>query len=193
MSASRARVIWKVSQGTLTVFEPSAEDVAHHASTLAAAYNEPHNRAMMGHAEMTAEDVREHFAAMREEGARLFLLELDGELMGDADFRNLEKADAEFAIMIGGRNSQGKGLGTRFALMLHAWAFRTLALEKIYITVIEANAASRRLFEKLGYQVDESPEVRAHFDDPSDLGMSISQANFISQHVASLEEITNVH
>lgn len=193
MPVSRARLSWKKSSGALTAFEPSAEEVAQHAAALAAAYNEPHNRSMMGHAEMTAQDVREHFAAMREEGARLFLLELDGELMGDADFRNAEKENAEFAIMIGGRNSQGKGLGTKFALMLHAWAFKTLALKKVYVTVIEANAASRRLFEKLGYEVDESPEVRAHIDAQTDIGMSISHARFDLQHAPWLDEIVIVH
>ena len=41
--------------------------------------------------------------------------------------------------------------------MLHAFGYDVLGLERIYISVIPANAASRRLFEKLGYQRDDSP------------------------------------
>ena len=93
--------------------------------------------------------------------------------MGDADFRNIEDGSGEFAIMIGGRASQGRGLGTRFGLMLHAFGFGTLGLERIYISVIPANAASRRLFEKLGYQIDDSPEAREFIDEESDIIMSL--------------------
>jgi len=189
MASEQTRIQWKREQGVLRAFEPSADEVRTHAAALAAAYNEPYNRSMMGHGEMSEQDVREHFAESAQAGGRLFLLELDGALMGDADFRNLETTQAEFAIMIGGRGSQGKGLGTQFALMLHAFAFRTLKLRKVYITVLHNNAASRRLFEKLGYRVDTSADIRAHVDDESDVAMSIGRAEFERIHEAALAQI----
>ena len=80
--------------------------------------------------------------------------------------------------MIGGRATQGRGLGTRFGLMLHAFGYGVLGLGRLYISVIPANAASRRLFEKLGYEVDDSPEAREFIDEESDLTMSLARSAF---------------
>jgi len=110
-------------------------------------------------------------------------------LMGDADLRRIEPVQAEFAIMIGGRESQGRGLGTRFSLMLHAFAFRALALERLYITIVKDNRASTRMFEKVGYHIDHSPAVRAHVDDESDLAYSIDRAAFERLHAEALREL----
>jgi RimJ/RimL family protein N-acetyltransferase len=80
--------------------------------------------------------------------------------------------------MIGARAAQGRGLGTRFATMLHAFAFEVLDLARVYMSVIPANAASQRLFAKLGYQPDDSPEARAFADDETDLTMSVARRPF---------------
>ena len=135
---------------------------------------------MMGHgAEPHAPaDVLAYYEELRIEGGRPFLLYVDGVLMGDADFRNIEDGTGEFAIMIGGRASQGRGLGTRFGLMLHLFGYDVLGLERIYISVIPANAASRRLFEKLGYRIDDSPEARLFIDEETDLTMSLARSAF---------------
>ena len=105
--------------------------------------------------------------------------------MGDADFRNLEEGTGEFAIMIGGPASQGRGLGTRFGLMLHLFGYDVLGLERIYISVIPANAASRRLFERLGYQIDDSPEARQFIDEETDLTMSSRDRRSIARAPAT--------
>ncbi len=170
-------------------FEPRDDEVALHADALAAAYNEPYNRAMMGQAEMSAAEVREHYAAMAAAGNRPFLLTCDGRLMGDADLRRIEATQAEFAILIGGRESQGRGLGTRFALMLHAFAFRALALQRLYITIVHDNRASHRMFEKVGYRLDHSDAIRAHVDHPTDLAYSIDRETFERLHAPALREI----
>jgi RimJ/RimL family protein N-acetyltransferase len=163
----------------LVAFEPTPTEVAAHAPALAAAYNEAHNRKMMAHtAEMSPADVVGHFASLAAVAGRSFLLFRDGTLAGDADFRHVERARAEFAILIAARAAQGRGLGTTFARMLHAFAFGPLALERVYVTVLPANAASLRLFEKLGYRRDESPEARAYVDDPTDLSLSLARTDF---------------
>ena len=173
-------VEWKQGAQTLLAIEPDDDELRRAAPELAAFYNDGHNRLMMGHDDEphTASDVVSYYEELRAEGGRPFLLQVDGVLMGDADFRNVEDGAGEFAIMIGGRASQGRGLGTRFALMLHAFGFGTLGLERSYISVIPANLASRRLFEKLGYQIDDSPEAREFIDEESDLTMSLARPTF---------------
>ena len=171
-------VEWAQGAEVLTAVEPTCDELRGAAPVLAASYNDSHNRVMMGHDDEphTAGDVVAYYEQLRIEGGRPFLLYMNGVLMGDADFRNIGDISGEFAIMIGGRASQGRGLGTRFALMLHAFGYDVLGLERIYISVIPANAASRRLFEKLGYQPDDSPQARALIDEETDLTMSLARS-----------------
>lgn len=173
-------VEWKQGGELLEAIEPTAEELLRAAPALAAFYNDDHNRRMMAHDDEphAPEDVIAYYEVLRAEGGRPFLLYLDGLLMGDADFRNVREGSGEFAIMIGARAAQGRGLGTRFGRMLHAFGFQILRLARIYISVIPANTASRRLFEKLGYQIDESPAARAFIDEESDLTMSLARATF---------------
>jgi RimJ/RimL family protein N-acetyltransferase len=173
-------VEWKQGDETLLAIEPTVAELRRAAPALAAFYNDAHNRQMMAHEEgaFTAGDVVAYYEELRVGEGRPFLLYLNGELMGDADFRNIEEKTGEFAIMIGARVTQGRGLGTRFGRMLHAFGFGALGLDRIYISVIPANAASRRLFEKLGYELDDSPEAREFIDEASDITMSLGRAAF---------------
>ena len=178
-------VSWRGPDGLTLAFEPTRQEVAAAAPALSRYYNDSHNRAMMAHGEdMSPEDVVEHYDSVWGEGGRNFLLDIDGTLMGDADLRHVDMATrtAEFAIMIGQRATQGRGLGTRFALMLHALAFGALGLESIYITIIPANKASQRLFEKIGYQLDASAAARAYIDEEDDITMSFSRDQFQRLH-----------
>ncbi|HKA87164.1 MAG TPA: GNAT family N-acetyltransferase [Haliangiales bacterium] len=190
MPQRRYRIEWPGEDGVLAAVEPTMDEVAAHADELAEAYNDPHNAPMMGHTESySVKDVVEHFRQMREEGARPFLLFRDGRLMGDADVRGMDAGRAEFAVMVGARAAQGKGLGTRFALMLHAFAFRVLALGRLYVTIVPKNAASRRLFEKLGYQLAQDVAARAYVDEEDDIAMSIARADFERRHAGALDGI----
>jgi RimJ/RimL family protein N-acetyltransferase len=167
----------------LVAIEPLPSEVAAHAEALAAAYNERHNRAMMAHSsEMSPADVAEHYALLAAEGSRPFLLLRDGALAGDADLRHIGTESAEFAILIAERQAQGRGLGTAFARMLHAFAFRVLGLDRVIVTVVPENAASLRLFEKIGYRRDDSPEARACVDDPADVSLSLGREEFERRH-----------
>jgi RimJ/RimL family protein N-acetyltransferase len=176
--------------GALRVVEPTPAEVVLQAAVLAGAYNDPHNRSMMAHThDMSEADVIAHYAAMAAEGARAFLLYRGDALAGDADLRRIEHGKAELAILVASRAAQGKGLGTRFALLVQAFAFRTLGLERIYVSILPENTASRRLFEKLGYHVDTSPEARAHADEEQDITMSIGRTEFERAHAAALGAI----
>jgi ribosomal-protein-alanine N-acetyltransferase len=166
-------------QGTLRAFEPTLEEVQTAAQSLATFYNDLHNSAMMSNTEdASAADVVARFCEMCAAGERPFLLVQDGELLGDADFRKVTETAAEFAILVGPRGQQSRGLGTRFAAMLHAVGLRAVGFERIYATVIPQNIASRRMLEKIGYEIDLSPQAAIYTDEDTDIAMSIDRARF---------------
>ena len=178
----RYQLEWTTPAGALVVIEPRLEEVAPLAPLLAAAYNDPHNAPLLGHTdELSEADVLDHYRGMIDGGARPFLFYRGGALAGDGDLRGIEGAAAEFAFLITDPEAQGHGLGTRFAIMVHALAFGPLALERVYASVIPANTASRRVFQKLGYTTDEDALARAYADD-GDLVMSIDRATFAQHH-----------
>lgn len=186
----RYRLEWSTPAGALVALEPSLPEVEPLAARLAAAYNDPHNAPLLGHtAALSAADVLEHYRTLAEAGGRSFLLYRDGGLAGDGDLRGLAGGTAEFAFLIADPAAQGRGLGTRFAIMIHALAFGPLALERIYASVIPANAGSRRVFEKLGYAVDDSAAARAYADDEGDVVLSIDREAFARAHGAAAAEV----
>jgi RimJ/RimL family protein N-acetyltransferase len=185
----RYHIEWPTPAGALVALEPSPGEVSPLAARLAAAYNDPQNAPLLGHtAELAAADVIEHYRALAEGGARPFLLYRDGALAGDGDLRGIDGGAAEFAFLIADPAAQGRGLGTRFAIMIHALAFGPLALERIYASVIPANTASRRVFEKLGYTADDGELARAYGDD-GDVVLSIDRAAFARAHGAAAAQI----
>jgi RimJ/RimL family protein N-acetyltransferase len=187
---SRVRIEWTTEVGLLSAIEPSAREIEAHAEALAAGYNDPNNAPLMGHAEpITPEEVVGHYADMIEDGARAFLLFCDGQLVGDGDLRGFNDGAAEFAFMIAAPNLQGKGLGTRFALMIYAFGFAELGLHHVHASVVPQNTASRRVFEKLGCVLDDSPDARAFADEPEDMVLSIDRATFERVNAAQARQI----
>jgi RimJ/RimL family protein N-acetyltransferase len=182
-------MIHTIEWGVLAAIEPRPDEVAVVAAQLADAYNDPHNAKLLGHTQAIAiADVLEHYANLAASGAHPFLLFDDGALAGDGDLRGLDGGVAEFAFLIAKPSAQGKGLGTRFATMIHAYAFATLGLERLYATVIPENVASLRVFEKLGYITDDSDAARAYADE-GDVTLRVDRAGFVKQHAAALAEI----
>jgi RimJ/RimL family protein N-acetyltransferase len=169
----RYEVIWN----ELTAIEPTLDEVRAHVPALVTAYNHPRNAPLLGHtSELTAEDVVEHYDGLLTKGARPFLLFEHGTLAGDGDLRGIANGTAEFAFLIASPDAQGKGLGTRFATMVHALAFAQ-GLERIYATIVPQNVASRRVFEKLGYTVDTS-DAAAAYGDEGDVVLSLARGAF---------------
>lgn len=187
----RLVVEWHTQDERLRAYEPTREEIARFAPTLAGYYNDDYNRSMMANTVvMSAAEVIEYFESLRHTGSKAFLLELNGELLGDADIRHITAKTAEFAILVGQRPQQGKGLGTRFAIMLHALAFRGLGLEQLFISIVPANLPSQRLFAKLGYAPDNTPAARASIDHPSDLTFSLPRTTFDPAQAPHLPQIT---
>jgi RimJ/RimL family protein N-acetyltransferase len=166
---------------SLRALEPSLEEVQASAGRLSAWYNEPTNRALMtSETELSAEEVVQRYRDLWSSGDRPFLFFSGDELVGDCDLRNIEAGQAEYAVMIGPREQQGKGLGTKFSAMVLAFAFGPLGLRRVFVSVVPENPASLRMFEKLGFRADESPEARRHADASSDLCLSINHAPAIA-------------
>jgi RimJ/RimL family protein N-acetyltransferase len=187
---TRYQIEWVTPAGRLVAIEPEPDEIAGHLATLTAAYNDPHNAPLLGHESLLDEqEVLDHYESLLDEGARSFLLFHDGELAGDGDLRHLRDGACEFAFLIAAVGAQGKGLGTRFATMVHSFGFGPLQLLRIYASIVPANVASRRVFEKLGYAVDDSATARSFADAPGDIVMSIDRATFERQHAARLGEI----
>lgn len=195
MTRTRVRLAWTVAGLELEAIEPTAGEVAAVAADLAEAYNDPANATLLGHVEtMTQGDVIEHYADLADAGARQFLLYVDGALAGDADLRGEEDAAAEFAFLIARPGAQGKGLGTRFAKMLHVFGFTApplgMGLERIYASVLPDNVASLRVFAKLGYREDPSPSARVWADDPADVVLAISRDGFAEAHPDAFTQVS---
>lgn len=184
------RIDWTSDAGQLSALEPTPDEVAQHAAELSRGYNDPRNAHLMGHADpIDPDEVIELYADAAAEGTRSFLLFHAGAFAGDGDLRGLRGGTAEFAFMIGAPSAQGKGLGTRFATMIHAFGFQTIGLHHIYASIVPANTASRRVFEKLGYSLDDSPTARGYADEPGDIVMSIDRAAFERVAGAALTQI----
>lgn len=194
------QITWMTPAGRLVAIEPRSDEIAHHAGALAAAYNDPRNASLLGHTEdVDEDDVIAHYADVARAGGHNFLVFLErsdtgggdpvGALVADADLRKVGGGAAEFAFMVASPAAQGKGLGTRVALMIHAFGFARLGLERIYASVLPDNAASRRVFEKLGHHVDASPAARAYADEPGDLTMRVDRAAFERSHAQTMAEI----
>ena len=133
--------------------------------------------------------VRDASAALEHVFAWLRSSFAGGRLVGDADLRGIGDGRAELAIMIGARALQGRGLGTAFGVMAHALAFRTLGLTRTCVSILPENAASRRLFQRLGYALDYSPAARAIADEPTDLTMSLERARCEKAYAAELTQL----
>src|SRR6185436_1887800 len=121
------QIEWATPAGKLVAVEPRLDELAGHLATLVAAYNDPHNALLLGHeAAIDEQDVVDHYASLLDDAAHPFLLFRDGALAGDGDLRRFHDRACEFAFLIAAVAAQGKGLGTRFATMIHAFAFTHL-------------------------------------------------------------------
>jgi RimJ/RimL family protein N-acetyltransferase len=190
VSPVRRRLDWTTAAGTVSAVEPSPAEIAAHAGELAAAYNEPHNHAMLANTmRFEPDDVVENYEEMIAAGGRVFLFYEDGLLAGDGDVRNIEDRGAELALLVASRAAQGKGLGTRFATLLHVFAFRELALERVYVTILPKNVGSRRVFEKLGHRVDVGARARSYVDDQADVSLSLGRDDFLRTHPDAMAEV----
>ena len=64
---------------------------------------------------------------------------------------NYVNQSAEFHIMIGDEQNQGRGIGTFAVQAMLNHAFNNMNLHRVELTVLENNARARHLYEKCGF------------------------------------------
>jgi len=197
------RTKYEVRWNDLRAIEPTRSELMQWSIALAEGYNDPINAPLMGHTSIISpREVVESYEESIANGMRAFMFFVGDAFAGDGDLRNPRGLPgessalrmgrgmtAEFAFMIATPVAQGKGLGTRFATMLHMFGFRELGLRCIYASVVPENSGSRRVFEKLGYVVDDSPEGRAYAEEPGDITLSCECEGFLARHRSFVDEI----
>ena len=80
----------------------------------------------------------------------------DGAFVGCTGLRDLDFRDrnCEWGIWIGPPTRWNRGYGTEACRLATSFAFRELGMEKVYLTVYDANPAGRRAYEKAGFRVE---------------------------------------
>jgi len=185
--SAEGEIRWSAEHGrgpeVLRAVEPTLGEIRAAAPALASFYNDPYNRRMMANTtSLSPEDVIASLADLGAGGGRPFLLYAGERLVGDGDLRHLgvRAGAGEVAVLVGDRAIQGRGLGTRFTALLHAFAFQVLGLERLYASVLPSNEPSLRLFARLGHAPDTSEAARSFADEPGDVTLSVSRATFES-------------
>jgi RimJ/RimL family protein N-acetyltransferase len=70
-------------------------------------------------------------------------------MLVDISFRH---RSAEFAIHIGEDSAHDKGYGTETARLMLGYAFTSLGLHSVYLSVAECNHAGRRAYQRAGFR-----------------------------------------
>jgi RimJ/RimL family protein N-acetyltransferase len=89
--------------------------------------------------------------------------------MSDIHYKNQH---GEIGIMIGEAKEQGKGYALEATEAIVNYAFKELNLARVYLNVLENNAAAIRLYNKLGFQ-QEGVLRHHHFTNGSFLNVLI--------------------
>jgi RimJ/RimL family protein N-acetyltransferase len=103
----------------------------------------------------TLEDVRAWYAQYFSRAEHtLFAVYADQTLIGYGTLEHIDTLHkhCEIGIVIGDTHSWNKGLGTMLVKQLTTLAFTRYHLHRVYAVIQEGNIASRRCFEKAGFQ-----------------------------------------
>lgn len=79
--------------------------------------------------------------------------ESSGDIVGVVYLTDIDSIyrSAEFSIIIGSAGARGRGVGTAAAQAMLRHAFDDLNLHRVYLTVLEDNAAARALYASVGF------------------------------------------
>jgi len=111
---------------------------------------------------------------------------VDGRVIGNISLRDIDRRNgkAMLGIMIGEKESQGKGYGTEAIGLLLRHAFEGLGLVRIYLTVDSRHAHARRCYERCGFKNEGSLRMnrfkRGEYAD--DVVMSILRTEWPPVH-----------
>ena len=120
--------------------------------------------AVMAHAgfpnglDTTAEAIAEKISTDTDDTTRRLVIELDGQLIGETNYRNIGDGCAEIGIKICDFSRQEKGLGRILLSMLISELFR-LDYRKILLDTNLKNTRAQHVYELLGFH-----KVRVNID-----------------------------
>lgn len=100
---------------------------------------------------------------------------------------NYMNQSAEFHIMIGNTQNQGRGLGTFAVNTMLSHAFNNMNLQRVELTVLEDNARAKHLYEKCGF-IYEGRKRKAKYKNGKFVDMlmySILKSEFLMGGVTS--------
>lgn len=106
----------------------------------------------------TAEAIAEKISTDTDDTTRRLVIELDGQLIGETNYRNMSDGCAEIGIKICDFSRQEKGLGRILLSMLIRELFR-LGYHKILLDTNLKNTRAQHVYELLGFH-----KVRVNID-----------------------------
>lgn len=83
-------------------------------------------------------------------------IEVDGVYVGNIGLKNIDKVNkkAEYYIFIGDKNYWSRGIGTVSTNNFLEYIKKNWKLHKIYLHVDESNLAARKLYQKVGFEIE---------------------------------------
>ena len=121
----------------------------------------------------TAEAIAEKIATDTDDTTRRLVIELDGQLIGETNYRNIGDGCAEIGIKICDFSRQEKGLGRILLSMLISELFR-FGYHKILLDTNLKNTRAQHVYELLGFQ-----KVRVNIDSwKNQLGELLSSVDY---------------
>jgi UDP-4-amino-4,6-dideoxy-N-acetyl-beta-L-altrosamine N-acetyltransferase len=108
--------------------------------------------------------------------------------IGTVFIKNIDIANSkgEFGIFIGEENARGKGYATIATSMILDHAFKSLNLNRIYLTVFSDNLAAIRAYEKAGFLIEGILRQDFHrydgFVDVTCMGITIDKWKTSNKH-----------
>lgn len=144
----------------------------------------------------TREKGEEWYEEMKDQGdRRIFTLHLKEKDRGPIGYCGLYDIDhrherASIQVIIGEKEYQNRGLGTEASRLLIDYAFSTLGLESINLSLMEANEKARQVPKKLGFKeagrVRDFWQIGGNFHDK--IIMDIKRKEFYEENEAELSE-----
>jgi UDP-4-amino-4,6-dideoxy-N-acetyl-beta-L-altrosamine N-acetyltransferase len=80
---------------------------------------------------------------------------------------DMEKKDSEYGIMIGEQKYLGKGYAKEATIMILKYAFEHLLLNRVTLKVLDNNLPAIKLYDKLGFKVEEKIKEDDYFEGES--------------------------
>ena len=111
----------------------------------------------------------------------------DGQLVGTVGLHAINRRDshAMYGISIGERERWGRGLGTAAGMLICDYAFNSLNLNRLHLTVLDYNQRGLKSYERIGFTLEGT--LRKHIfkaGDYRDLTyMGLLAAEFNTLHI----------